>query len=249
MSQNLTQDEQAEINEFGLDSKNVRPQTLQKVLASPPLSTLPDSLTQTATGQIVSKIGDTVDNLFYGSFAIPGTNWGGPLYSAGKTFAKNQIITPQDLKVEATNKADSLYQLHDIEYQESATKPTLDERIDALKDADRKFIDRAQDVLRREGLSLYEKFLLHSSILAFKAKLNTGIGYESGAQYRITNPDAFKAGDIAFFRNSPIYNDKYLRVIKNENNKLPSTVTEELSLLPKFNSRKAFINDFDIEIN
>lgn len=241
---NLTPDEQAEINEFGYDSKNVRPETLKKAFNAVPVALIPDSVASIPAGSVIGKIGETIDNLAYGSFAIPKTNWGGPLYSAGKTFAKNQIITPQDLEVKPTNKADELYKLHDIDTQESSTKPTLDQRIEAIKEADRKFISRAEDVLRRDNLTTYEKFLLHSSILAFKAKLKTDIGYKTQAEYYITDPRAFDAGNIAYFRNQVNRSNRVVRNYKKQTNQdNPIFVTE----FKDVNIPSKYVDEFDEE--
>lgn len=135
-------------------------------------------------------------------FKIPGTQYGGPLYSSGRFYEPNEIITIADLKkVPPAHEADRLYMIHDVEYQAAATKEKLADRIDGLKEADKMYIKRAQDLLKTGNVSLSERGLLLSSIIAFKSKLKSGIGYENAVVDRIMDPKALDAFYYLFPKN------------------------------------------------
>lgn len=242
----LRQDELNELKQFGYDSKMVRPETLQKAMKATPFSMLPTNIGEVIKATPLGKFGQTLDNVAYGSFSIPFTNWGGALYSAGKTFGKNQIITPDDLDTKPTNKADELFMLHDIDYQESSTRPTQQQRKEQLMEADRAFIERARDLLSKGDLSFYEQFLLYSAIGAFELKLKTKLGYDSASQIQLPNtPDTFSAGDIVFNRNRPQY--KYRIINGMKESKTPQQIVEEFAILPNPLTRKnkKYIDEID----
>lgn len=148
----------------------------------------------TASGLGSTKLkGDVLDTLervaMDGSFKYYG-NWGGPLYSAGKYYKKNQIITKEDIqKNPPQDKLDELFLKHDLRYQRAATNNTAEDRKRGLRYADELFIKEAEDLLKSQETTLKEKIAGKAAILAFKGKLATDIGYNAD---QIIDPEARK---------------------------------------------------------
>lgn len=125
----------------------------------------------------ISKGLETAENLVKGRFQYHG-NWAGPNYSAGRYFEKGEIITKDDiLSSPPVDKLDALTLLHDLRYQLAATKPSQSQRKEALRYADKQFIEEAEKLLDSQDIPTEERVKTNAAVVAFKAKLTSDIGY------------------------------------------------------------------------
>ena len=170
--------------------------------------------------KLKSDLLDDVERLALdGSFKYYG-NWGGPLYSAGKYYKKNEAITKDDImKNPAQDKLDELFLKHDLRYQRGATNTTPEARKQALRYADELFIKEVNDLLKSGKASIKEQIAGKSAQLAFKAKLASDIGYN--VDY-LDNPEARKTVNEYFNEvdnDAPIKKDVYVypsQILENE---------------------------------
>ncbi|MBK9285064.1 MAG: hypothetical protein IPM51_12225 [Sphingobacteriaceae bacterium] len=154
---------------------------------------------------------DTVERLALdGSFKFYG-NWGGPLYSAGKYYKRDEAITKDDImKNPPQDKLDELFMKHDLRYQRGATNQSPEDRKQALKRADELFIKEVNELLKSGQASIKEQIAGRSAELAFKAKLASDIGYN--IDY-LDNPEARKTVNEYFNEvdnDAPIKNDVFV---------------------------------------
>lgn len=169
-------------------------------LLNPPTTTAAVTNTQLKASAL-----DAIERAtFDGAFKYYG-NYGGPNFSAGKYYKRNEIITKDDLlNTPAKDDLDKLFLEHDLRYQRGATHETVDERSQALRHADKLFVKDVEDLLRSKDLDLLQRTAANGAMLAFKSKLATDIGYKID---RLFHPDA------------RIVADEYLRQI--DPNSLP----------------------------
>jgi len=153
--------------------KNLAAKTFSDVdRAARAFGAISGSPTGNATGGFI----DFVGSLFRGepSFRYYG-NYGGPNWSGGRRFRGGEPIGPAALSVAPVDFLDSLYRAHDIRYSRAALKDTKEQRIAALKAADRALIRGISDGIDSGKISgLTAKIAGEASLQAFRIKLATG---------------------------------------------------------------------------
>jgi hypothetical protein len=174
----LTDEERKEIDEEIRTGKPLSKKTMMRITKGAPLILSPfTSIEETLKGKIQSGTIETIENLAKGRFKYYG-KWAGPSYSAGRFYAKDEIITKEDIdKNPPDDDLDALTLKHDLRYQLGATKQTQEQRAKALRDADELFIKEAENLLNTKQLDIKQRIATKSAILAFKAKLATNLGY------------------------------------------------------------------------
>jgi len=126
---------------------------------------------------VQGKVLETVENLAKGRFKFSG-NWGGPSYSAGRFFDKDEYITMDDIiKNPPTDALDELTLKHDLRYTLAATRDARDARKKGLRLADEDFIREAEQLLKSQDLPFTLRAKTQAAILAFKGKLASDLGY------------------------------------------------------------------------
>ena len=159
-------------------------------IASPP-TTASGVASLLAKGDLLDKVEKlTFNNAFryYGKY-------GGPSYSAGKYTEPGQIITSKDIEENPPDdELDKLYLEHDLRYQMASTESDAQKRKDETRRADEIFI-RDAERLAKKGLDLMTLGALKASVLAFKAKLATDIGYNIDQE---TDPEAMEVAKKYF---------------------------------------------------
>lgn len=171
----------------------------------------PTSAGAVASTKLKGDILDTVERVgMDGSFKYYG-NWGGPLYSAGRYYKKDEAITKDDIKNNPPqDKLDELFLKHDLRYQRAVTNANPEDRKRSLRYADELFIKEAQELLKSGNASISEKIAGNGAILAFKTKLATDVGYNSDY---LDDPNARSTVNEYFNEvdnTAPIKNDVYV---------------------------------------
>lgn len=194
LGESLTEEEQQELKDkkYNIDSwsKGLRSKLWKNNVMVP----LPDLLNPVgiAKGKAFTSAVEGLENLAKGKFKFWG-NWAGPSYSAGRYFDKDEIITKEDIvNAPPVDDLDNLTLKHDLRYQRGATKNTPQERKEALRYADKQFIEEAQKLLNSKDLDTKQRLATQGAILAFKAKLASDIGYNVD---KLDNPNASKVVD------------------------------------------------------
>lgn len=139
----------------------------------------PFSAAKYAKDKFIMGTLDKIDKLAQGKFKYWG-NWGGPSYSSGRYYDTNEMITKQDIQMNPPkDRLDALYLAHDLRYQQAATFYNQSQRHKALRTADEIFIKDAESLLKNyHDIDITQQLAAKASILAFKAKLKTDMGYD-----------------------------------------------------------------------
>jgi hypothetical protein len=142
-------------------------------LINPP-STIPALLTTVGTSKAIEKGRELT---FKGGFTYHG-KYGGPSYSAGRFYKPGELITIDDIDKNPPEDAlDALYLKHDLRYQEASTYDDPQTRKQKTREADEIFIREAEDLAKTQKLDLKTLSYLKGSVIAFKAKLLSDVGY------------------------------------------------------------------------
>ena len=102
--------------------------------------------------------------------------WGGPGYSAGRYTEPSEPLTLEDLAAPAEGPVDEAFKRHDIAYTRAALQPSKEQRIEALREADRVLIGQLQAAVESgkiEPTDFDQLSAASQAILLFKGKLAT----------------------------------------------------------------------------
>ena len=129
-------------------------------------------------GSLVETAVSAATDLFMGKgfrFKHHGA-WGGPGYSAGRYTEPSEPLTLEDLAAPAEGPVDEAFKRHDIAYTRAALQPSKEQRIEALREADRVLIGQLQAAVESgkiEPTDFDQLSAASQAILLFKGKLAT----------------------------------------------------------------------------
>lgn len=210
LGEDLTESEQKEVKDIVEGRKNYDDMSnnlFKKVYKENKIFLPSSNISDLITGKIKTKPIELIDDLLKGRFKYYG-KWGGPNYSSGRFYDKDEIITRDDiLNNQPDDDLDMLFRAHDLRYQRSATRKNAQERKEGLRYADEVFIKEATDLLNSKNLDLQQRVAAKSAILGFKAKLASDIGYNID---HLDNEEARNIVNEFFNEVDPVDNYEYV---------------------------------------